>query len=55
MTIALPRLDRLPQSERGITIGDFLVPVRIGERISSRVRHLALIVVGTLFVILSNL
>jgi biotin transport system substrate-specific component len=54
MTIALPRLDRLPQAERGITLGDFLVPIRIGERISSRARHLALILAGTLFVILST-
>ena len=54
MTIALPRLDRLPQSERGITIADFLVPVRLSERISARVRHIALILVGTLFVILST-
>ena len=48
MTIALPRLDRLPQAERGITLADFLVPVRLGERLSSRARHVALIVAGTL-------
>jgi biotin transport system substrate-specific component len=54
MTIALPRLDRLPQSERGITLGDFLVPIRVGERLSSRARHIALIVAGTLFVILAT-
>jgi biotin transport system substrate-specific component len=54
MTIALPRLDRLPQAERGITIGDFLVPIRIGERISTRARHIALILLGTLVVILAT-
>jgi biotin transport system substrate-specific component len=54
MTIALPRIDRLPQGERGITLADFLVPIRIGERISSRARHLALILAGTLLVILST-
>ena len=51
MTIAMPRMDRLPQAERGITIADFLVPIRIGERLSSRARHIALILLGTLLVI----
>jgi biotin transport system substrate-specific component len=51
MTIAMPRMDRLPQAERGITIADFLVPIRIGERISSRARHIALIMLGTLLVV----
>jgi biotin transport system substrate-specific component len=53
VTIAIPRLNRLPAGERGITIADFLVPVRIGEPISARVRHVALIVVGALFVALT--
>lgn len=47
------RLNRLPAAERGITIADFLVPVTIGERISSRARHIALIVAGTLLMALS--
>jgi biotin transport system substrate-specific component len=47
------RLNRLPVAERGITIGDFLVPIRVGERISSRARHIALIVAGALFIALS--
>ena len=47
------RLNRLPAAERGITIGDFLVPVTIGERMSSRVRHIALIVAGALLIALS--
>ena len=54
MTIALPRMQRLPQAERGITIADFLVPIRIGERISSRARHIALVLLGTLLVVLST-
>ena len=37
--IATSRLNRLPAAERGITIGDFLVPIRVGERLSSRIRH----------------
>jgi len=55
MTIVIPRLDRLPAAERGITIGDFLVPIRVGERLSSRARHVALIVAGALLIYLSAL
>jgi biotin transport system substrate-specific component len=47
------RLNRLPVAERGITIGDFLVPIGVGERISSRARHVALIVAGALVIALS--
>lgn len=54
MTIAIPRIQRLPQAERGITIADFLVPIRLGERMSSRARHIALILLGTLVVVLST-
>ncbi|MCI0344765.1 MAG: biotin transporter BioY [Chloroflexi bacterium] len=53
MTIALPRLERVPPDERGITIGDFLVPIRIWERIGVRARHIALIVAGALLIALS--
>jgi biotin transport system substrate-specific component len=52
MTIAIPRLDRSTAAERGITLADFLVPIRVGERLSTRLRHVALIVAGALFVIL---
>jgi biotin transport system substrate-specific component len=51
--IASPRLNRLPAAERGITIGDFLVPVSLGERISTRARHVAMIVAGALFIALT--
>ena len=51
--IVTPRLNRLPAAERGITIGDFLVPVSLGERISTRVRHIALMVAGALFIALT--
>ncbi|HTC85839.1 MAG TPA: biotin transporter BioY [Candidatus Acidoferrum sp.] len=51
--VAAPRLNRLPAAERGITIGDFLVPIRVGERLSSRTRHIALIVAGALIMALS--
>jgi biotin transport system substrate-specific component len=46
MTIAMPRLNRLPVDQRGITLADFLVPIGLGERLSSRVRHLVLIIAG---------
>jgi biotin transport system substrate-specific component len=53
MTITVPRLNRLPAQERGITIADFLVPIRVSEGIGVRVRHLALIVAGTLLIVLA--
>jgi biotin transport system substrate-specific component len=46
-------MNRLPAAERGITIGDFLVPIRLGETISARVRHAVLILIGALFVALT--
>lgn len=51
--LATSRLNRLPAMERGITIGDFLVPVRVGERLSSRMRHLGLVVIGAVFIALT--
>ena len=53
MTIAIPRLDRSTAAERGLTIGDFLVPIRLGERTPTRVRHIALIAFGAGIVALS--
>ena len=52
MTIALPRLDRTNAGERGITLADFLVPIRVGERVGPRARHIALVVIGAMFVAL---
>jgi len=51
--LATHQLNRLPATERGITIADFLVPIRIGERISARIRHIALIFVGAIFIALT--
>jgi biotin transport system substrate-specific component len=51
--LATHSLNRLPAAERGVTIGDFLVPIRIGERMSARLRHIALIVVGAAFIALT--
>ena len=53
MVSQVSRLNRLPAAERGVTIGDFLVPITIGERISARARHVALIVAGALFIALT--
>jgi biotin transport system substrate-specific component len=50
MTISVPRIDRSAAGERGITIADFLVPIRVAEGIGVRVRHLALILAGTLLI-----
>jgi len=35
VTFSATRLDRLPAAERGLTIGDFLVPIAVAERIST--------------------
>jgi biotin transport system substrate-specific component len=53
LTIAIPRLDRSTAAERGITLADFLIPIRVAERMSTRVRHVVLIVAGALFVALT--
>lgn len=55
MTLTTPRLNRLPAAERGITIGDFLVPITLGERLSTRARHAGLVFAGALFIYLSSL
>lgn len=50
MTLAIPRLDRTTAAERGLTIADFLVPIRVGERLNARVRDIALVLIGVLIV-----
>jgi biotin transport system substrate-specific component len=55
MLIATPRLDRLPAREKGITLADFLVPIRVGESLSSRARHIVLIFTGALLIYLTAL
>jgi biotin transport system substrate-specific component len=52
MITASPRINRLPLDERGITLADFLVPIRLGERMGSRLRHVALIAAGALLIAL---
>jgi biotin transport system substrate-specific component len=55
MTIAMPRFDRSTAAERGLTIGDFLVPVTVAERLNRRVRDSILIGTGALFIYLTSL
>ncbi|HEY8800213.1 MAG TPA: biotin transporter BioY [Candidatus Limnocylindrales bacterium] len=50
MITASARLTPLPIEERGITIADFLLPIRVGERMGSRLRNIALIGVGALLI-----
>jgi biotin transport system substrate-specific component len=53
MSTAIPSLTRVPATEKGITIADFLVPVRIGERVSPRLRDAALVVAGAILIFLT--
>ena len=53
MTIAMPRMTRLPIDQRGITIADYLVPIRLGERTGVRVRNIGLIVIGAVLIYLT--
>ena len=53
MSLATERLNRLPAAERGITIGDFRVPSAVGERLSARARHIALVVTGAVLIALT--
>jgi biotin transport system substrate-specific component len=50
MLSASPRLNRLPIEERGLTIADFLLPIRLGERMGMRLRNLALVIAGALLI-----
>ena len=45
--VSSTRLLRVPPVERGLTLGDFLVPIRISERMSARVRNAMLVAIGT--------
>jgi biotin transport system substrate-specific component len=53
MTYAIPSLTRVPATEKGITIADFLVPVRVGERVSPRLRNVALVISGAFLIFLT--
>jgi biotin transport system substrate-specific component len=53
MTYAIPSLTRVPAAQKGITIADFLVPVRVGERVSPRLRNVVLVVTGAFLIFLT--
>ena len=53
MTLAISRLDRTTAEERGPTIADFLIPIRVGERVNARVRDVTLVIAGALLIYLS--
>ena len=50
---AQPRMLRVPPYERGITLCDFILPIRIGERTSVRQHHVALVLLGVLVLAIS--
>ena len=53
MTSAIPSLTRVPATEKGLTIADFLIPVRVGERTSPRLRDVALVIAGAVLIFLT--
>ena len=53
MTYAIPSLTRVPATEKGVTIADFLVPVRVGERVSPFLRSVLLVIAGALLIFLT--
>lgn len=46
------RWARVPPFERGITLGDFLVPIRFGERAATWQRNLLMVAVGALLIVI---
>lgn len=54
MSYAIPSVTRVSAAERGLTIADFLVPVRVGERVSPRLRDLGLVLAGTALLIVGS-
>ncbi|MEA2622992.1 MAG: biotin transport system substrate-specific component [Chloroflexota bacterium] len=46
------RLSRVPPFERGLTLGDFLVPIRLGERAAIWQRNVLMILIGTGLIVL---
>jgi biotin transport system substrate-specific component len=45
------RWARVPPFERGITLGDFLVPIRVGERAASWQRDAVMVALGALLIV----
>jgi biotin transport system substrate-specific component len=53
MSIAMPSLTRVPATEKGVTIADFLVPIRVGERVSPLLRDVVLTIAGAILIYLT--
>jgi biotin transport system substrate-specific component len=53
MSYAIPSLTRVPATEKGLTIADFLVPIRVGERTSPRLRDIGLVLAGAVLIFLT--
>ena len=53
MSYALPSMTRVPAAEKGLTIADFLVPVRVGERVSPLLRNALLVLAGAALIYLT--
>jgi biotin transport system substrate-specific component len=53
MSIAIPSLTRVPATEKGMTIADFLVPIRVSDRVSPLLRDVALTIAGALLIYLT--
>ena len=51
-TVTAIQLRRVPTLELGLTLGDFLIPIRLGERAAIWQRNLLLIVGGALLITL---
>jgi biotin transport system substrate-specific component len=48
--LSAQRLARVPPVERGLTLGDFLVPIRLGERAAAWQRHLLMITAAVVLI-----
>jgi biotin transport system substrate-specific component len=51
--VVAQRLVRVPPFERGLTLGDFLVPIRLGELVTARQRHALMVAAGVAIITLS--
>jgi biotin transport system substrate-specific component len=51
--VVAQRLVRVPPFERGLTLGDFLVPIRLGERAAAWQRNLLMVAAGVVLITLS--
>jgi len=51
--VVAQRLVRVPPFERGLTLGDFLVPIPLGELVTARQRHALMVAAGVAIITLS--